>query len=108
MEKIINYKLMNYEGKSTSMRNFANTARKMNFKYYGLILFLTCGAKNKMAKATIKNAIPQLRIQTSKKRGPNPRFTQTITKETKNVAIKLIASANLMSCFVGFPAMEQS
>lgn len=36
-----------------------------------------------------------------KKLGLKPRFTTTITNDTKNVAMKLIAIANLMSDFVG-------
>lgn len=73
--------------------------------------FLTTGAKYKIANVTNTNAIAQLLPQTIKKvvvPFAKPKFTNTITPETKNVAMKLISNANFTSFPVGFAMLFQN
>lgn len=72
---------------------------QIRLNYFNILR--TWGARKRMAKVTKTKAIAQLRIQTNMKFGLKPRFTTTITNETKNVAIKLIITANFTSVFDG-------
>jgi hypothetical protein len=65
-----------------------------------LINFLKTGAKYNIEIPTKTNAIAQVLIQTNRKLGLNPKLIETITNVTKNVVIKLIKIANLISSFV--------